>query len=140
MGLYELRLFRLMEEDRDVRLYEVYRVGTIIASRGIFNCKEYLYKGKIPIVDRKKDYTCEIGEHVGSYNLHLNSKIAKTGYVVLKEDFCKKNKIKMKDVIKFKPEDYASMASKMIRYDQAPVKRLFKTKNGVVYGKSIERG
>ena len=48
--------------------------------------------------------------------------------------------MKMKDVIKFKPEDYASTASKMIRYDQAPVKRLFKTKNGVVYGKDIERG
>lgn len=138
MSLYRVRLFRLMEEDKNMGLYEAYTVGTIIASNGIFNCKEYLYKGKIPIVDRRKDYACQTGEHVGSYQIHLTPNIIKIGYIVLDEDFSKKNKMSKKDLIKNDPLLYASMAMKLLKAEQTPFKRLLKTRNGVVYGRDIK--
>ena len=75
MGLYKVRLYNLATMDKDMNLYEAYRVGFIIVSNGIFNCEEVFDKGKIPIVDKRKDYAIEDGEHIDSFHIHLNSRI-----------------------------------------------------------------
>ena len=69
-----------------------------------------------------------------------NETNVKDEYIVLREDLSEKNLMTKKDMIKFDYDSYASMAMKLKQYEEAPIKKLFKTKNGVVYGKSIGRG
>ena len=127
MKLYNLRLYHIAEMDRDVNLYEAYRVGFIIASNGIFNCKEVFDEGKIPIVDKRKDYVVEEGEHIDSFQIHLTSRTARKGYIVLREDFCKKNKISLKTAkILHKSDEYAHMAATVIGFEQKGPQKVLK--------------
>ena len=51
MKVYNLGLYYIAVMDSEVGLCDAYRVGFIIASNGIFKCKEVFDKGEIPIVD-----------------------------------------------------------------------------------------
>ena len=127
MKLYNLRLYHIAEMDREVGLCEAYRVGFIIASNGIFKCKEVFDKGTIPIVDKRKDYGVVEGEHIDSFQIHLPSKIARKRYIVLREDFCKKNEISLEEAkILHKSDEYAHMAAKVIGFEQNGAKKLLK--------------
>lgn len=127
MKIYNLRLYHIAEMDREVGLCEAYRVGFIIASNGIFKCKEVFDKGKIPIIDKRKDYAVEEGEHIDSFQIHLTSKIARKGYIVLREDFCKKNKISLEEAkILHKSDEYAHMAAKIVSFEQKGPQKLLK--------------
>lgn len=138
--LYKARLFRLMLEDEENNKYEAYRIGTVIVSRRGKNCKEFLYGVNLPVFDSKMGRIDDTGEHVGSFCVRFyDEKDAKTEYIVLREDLSEKNLMSKKDMIKFNYDCYASMSMKIKQYEDAPVKRLFKTKNGVVYGKDIGR-
>ena len=138
--LYKARLFRLMLENEELSQYEAYRIGTVIVSRRGKNCKEFLYGVNLPVFDSKMGRIDDTGEHVGSFCVHFyNEKDVKNEYFVLREDLSEKNLMSKKDMIKFDYDGYASMSMKIKQYEDAPVKRLFKTKNGVVYGKDIGR-
>lgn len=138
--LYRARLFRLMLEDEKNNKYEAYRIGTVIVSRRGKKCKEFLYGVNLPVFDSKKGYIYDTGEHVGSFCVHFyDDKDAKDEYIVLREDLSEKNLMTKKDMIKFNYDSYANMAMEIKQNEDAPVKKLFKTKNGVVYGKDIRR-
>ncbi len=127
MKVYNLGLYCIAVMDSDVNLCEAYRVGFIIASNGIFKCKEVFYKGEIPIVDKRKDYAVEEGEHIDSFQIHLPSKIARKRYIVLREDFCKKNEISLEEAkILYKSDEYAHMAAKVIGFEQNRAKKILK--------------
>ena len=127
MKIYNLGLYHIAVMDSDVDLCEAYRVGFIIASNGIFKCKEVFDKVKIPIVDKRKDYATEKGEHKDSFPIHLPSKIARKGYVVLREDFCEKNKISLEEAkILHKSDEYAHMAAKIVSFEQKGPQKLLK--------------
>ena len=127
MGLYKVRLYNLATMDKDMNLYEAYRVGFIIVSKGIFNCEEVFDKGKIPIVDKRKDYAIEDGEHIDSFHIHLNSRIAGKRHIVLREDFCKKNKISLEEAkILYKSDEYAHMAAKIVSFEQKGPQKVLK--------------
>lgn len=139
--LYRARLFRLMLEDEENSQYEAYRIGTVIVSRKGKNCKEFLYGVNLPVFDSKMGYIIDNDEHIGSFDIRFyDDKKLKGEYIVLREDLSEKNLMTKKDMIKFNYDQYASMAMKIKQYEDAPEKKLFKTKNGVVYGKSIGRG
>lgn len=139
--LYRARLFRLMLEDEENSQYEAYRIGTVIVSRKGKNCKEFLYGVNLPVFDSKMGYIIDNDEHIGSFDIRFyDDKKLKEEYIVLREDLSEKNLMTKKDMIKFNYDQYASMAMKIKQYEDAPEKKLFKTKNGVVYGKSIGRG
>ena len=139
--LYRVRLFRLMLEDEENNKYEAYRIGTVIVSRKGKNCKEFLYGVNLPVFDSKMGYIIDNDEHIGSFDIRFyDDKKLKEEYIVLREDLSEKNLMTKKDMIKFNYDQYASMTMKIKQYEDAPEKKLFKTKNGVVYGKSIGRG
>ncbi len=127
MGLYRVRLYNLATMDKDMNLYEAYRVGFIIVSNGIFNCEEVLDKGKIPIVDKRKDYAIEDGEHIDSFHIHLNSRIAGKRHIVLREDFCKKNRVSKEKTLELRRySGYARIAVKIVSFEQKGPKKLLK--------------
>lgn len=129
MSLYKARLFRLMLEDRENNKYEAYKIGMVIVSKRGRNCKEYLYGVTIPVCDSKIGEIHETGDHIGSYNIRFyNDKNVKKEYIVLGEDLTEKNKMTTKDLLKFNFNCYANMAMKLMKYDETPVKKLFKTK------------
>lgn len=138
--LYKARLFRLMLEDEENSQYEAYRIGTVIVSRKGKNCKEFLYGVNLPVFDSKMGYIIDNDEHIGSFDIRFyDDKKIKEEYIVLREDLSEKNLMTKKDMIKFNYDQYASMTMKIKQYEDAPEKKLFKTKNGVVYGKNISR-
>ena len=138
--LYKARLFRLMLENEEMSQYEAYRVGTVIVLKRGKKCKEFLYGVNLPIFDSKIGRIDDTGDHVGSFCVRFyDKKDAKAEYIVLREDLSEKNLMSEKDMIKFNYDCYASMSMKIKQYEDAPVKRLFKTKNGVVYEKNIGR-
>lgn len=138
--LYKARLFRLMLEDAETKTYEAYHVGTVIVSRKGKKCKEFLYGVDIPVFDSKIGYINGMGEHVGSYYVNfLDEKKVNSEYMVLREDLSDNNVMTAKDMIKFDFDGYANMAMSLLQREEEQ-KRLFKSKNGVVYGKSIGRG
>lgn len=127
MKIYNLGLYHIAVMDSDVDLCEAYRVGFIIASNGIFKCKEVFDKVKIPIVDKRKDYATEKGEHKDSFPIHLPSKIARKGYVVLREDFCKKNRVSKEKALELRRySDYARIATKIVSFEQKGPQKLLK--------------
>ena len=137
MKLYNLRLYHIAIMDSDVDLCEAYRVGSIIASNGIFKCKEVFDKGEIPIVDKRKDYAVEEGEHRDSFLIHLPSRIVRKRYIVLREDFCEKNKISLETAkILHKSDEYAHMAAKVIGFEQNGAKIKLKKKWSNIWKKS----
>ena len=139
--LYKARLFRLMLEDEETNQYEAYRIGTVIVSRRGKNCKEFMYGIKLPVFDSKMGCINDTGEHIGSFCVRFNDeKDTQNEYIVLREDLSDKNLMTNKDMIKFDYDQYASMAMEIKQYEETPIKKLFKTKNGVVYGKDIGRG
>lgn len=128
--LYKLRLFRLMLEYAENSTYEVYRIGTIVATRKKDKCREFLYGVDIPIVDIDMEYNFD------KEGVQLTDEDAKMGYVVLKSDFIDKNKLETeKDLIKFNYDAYADMTMKLIQSEN----KLDCEEKGVVYGKSIRR-
>ena len=136
--LYEVRLFRLMLEDEENNKYEAYRIGTVIVSRKGKNCKEFLYGVNLPVFDSKMGHITDTSEHIGGFLVDFfDEKDANTEYLVLREDLSERNLMTTKDMIKFDYDQYASMSIKLKKYEDASVKKLFKTKNGVVYGKDI---
>jgi hypothetical protein len=138
--LYRARLFRLMLEDEENSQYEAYRIGTIIVSRKGKNCKEFLYGVNLPVFDSKMGYITDNSEHIGGFSVgFFDEKDTKNEYIVLREDLSDKNLMTNKDMIKFDYDQYASMSMKLKQYEDASVKKLFKTKNGVIYGKSVGR-
>ena len=138
--LYKARLFRLMLENEEMSQYEAYRVGTVIVSRKGKNCKEFLYGVNLPVFDSKMGHITDTSEHIGGLSVDFfDEKDANTEYLVLREDLSERNLMTTKDMIKFDYDQYASMSMKLKQYEEAPVKKLFKTKNGVVYGKDIGR-
>ena len=138
--LYKVRLFRLMLEDEENSQYEAYRIGTVIVSRKGKKCKEFLYGVNLPVFDSKMGYITDNSEHIGGFSVgFFDEKDANTEYLVLREDLSEKNIMTTKDMIKFNYDSYANMAMKIKQYEDSPVKKLFKTKNGVVYGKDIRR-
>lgn len=138
--LYKARLFRLMLEDEENNKYEAYRIGTVIVSRKGKNCKEFLYGVNLPVFDSKMGHITDTSEHIGGFLVDFfDEKDANTEYLVLREDLSERNLMTTKDMIKFDYDQYASMSMKLKQYEDAPGKKLFKTKNGVVYGKSIGR-
>lgn len=139
--LYKARLFRLMLEDEDSNDYEVYRIGIVIVSRKGKNCKEFMYGVDLPVFDSQMGGIYNHSDPIGDFGIHFyNETNVKDEYIVLREDLSEKNLMTTKDMIKFDYDSYASMAMKIRKYEEAPIKKLFKTKNGVVYGKSIGRG
>ena len=138
--LYKARLFRLMLENEEMSQYEAYRVGTVIVSRRGKKCKEFLYGVNLPVFDSKMGHITDTSEHIGGFSVDFfDEKDANTEYLVLREDLSERNLMTTKDMIKFDYDQYASMSMKLKQYEDAPEKKLFKTKNGVVYGKSIRR-
>lgn len=139
--LYKARLFRLMLEDEENNKYEAYRIGTVIVSRKGKNCKEFLYGVDLPVFDSKMGHITDTSEHVGGFLVDFfDEKNANIEYLVLREDLSERNLMTAKDMIKFDYDSYASMTMKIKQYEDESEKRLFKTKNGVVYGKNIGRG
>lgn len=139
--LYKARLFRLELEDDEENEYEVYRVGTVIVSRKGKDCKEFLYGVNLPVFDSKGGKLFNHSDCKGAFCVSFYAgEDIKSEYMILREDLSKKNIMTKKDLIKFNYDSYANMAMKIRQYEEAPVKKLFKTKNGVVYGKSIGRG
>ena len=127
MGLYRVRLYNLATMDIDMNLYEAYCVGFIIASNGIFNCKEVFDEGKIPIVDKRKDYAIEDGEHVDSFHIHLKSRIAGKRHIVLREDFCKKNRVSKEKALELRRySGYARIATKIVSFEQKGPQKVLK--------------
>lgn len=137
--LYKARLFRLMTEDEESNRYEAYRIGTVIVSRKGKKCKEFLYGVNILVFDSKMGHITATSEHGGFSVDFFDEKDANTEYILLREDLSERNLMTTKDMIKFDYDGYASMSMKIKQYEDAPVKKLFKTKNGVVYGKDIGR-
>lgn len=138
--LYEARLFRLMLEDEKTKKYEAYSIGTVIVSRKGKKCKEFLYGVDIPVFDSKIGHINGMGEHVGSYYVNFSDeKKVNSEYMILREDLTDKNVMTTKDMIKFDFDGYASFTMSLVQREEEQ-KRLFKCKNGVVYGKSIGRG
>ena len=138
--LYQARLFRLMLENEETSQYEAYRVGTVIVSRKGKNCKELLYGINLPVFDSKMGRIDDMGEHAESFYVRFyNDKDVKDEYLVLREDLSEKNLMSQKDLIKFDYDGYASMSMEIKQYEDVSVKRLLKTKNGVLYGKNIGR-
>lgn len=139
--LYKARLFRLMLEDEENNKYEAYRIGTVIVSRKGKNCKEFLYGVDLPVFDSKMGHITDTSEHAGGFLVDFfDEKNTNIEYLVLREDLSERNLMTAKDMIKFDYDSYASMTMKIKQYEDESEKRLFKTKNGVVYGKNIGRG
>ena len=85
-------------------------------------------------------YITDNSEHIGGFSVgFFDEKDANTEYLVLREDLSEKNLMTKKDLIKYNYDSYDSMAMKLKKYEEEPMKKLFKTKNGVVYGNSIGR-
>ena len=138
--LYRARLFRLMLDDEDSKDYEVYRIGTVIVSKKGKNCKEFMYGVNLTVFDSQMGGIYNHSDAVGDFGIHFyNETEVKDEYIVLREDLSEKNLMTKKDLIKFNYDSYASMAMKLKKYEEEPMKKLFKTKNGVVYGNSIGR-
>ena len=138
--LYKVRLYQVgYYYYLDHNYYEVSHIGTIVAYKKRKNCKEFLYGVDIPIVENGLSSYFDAEEDMHNDIIRLSEAEKKVGYIVLKDDFNEKNVLNKKDLLKFNYDCYASMSMKIKQYEDAQVKRLFKTKNGVVYGKNIGR-
>lgn len=128
--LYRVRLFRIMDEV-DSSKYEVYGFGSIIVSKTKKDCKEYLYELNIPVVDSKLE--CDFTNNIPMNIVTIPLDNLKSEYIVLKDDFNEKNRIKTKnDLLKCNFDSRINPTMGVVER----LKKLEDFEKGVVYEKN----